>query len=223
MVAAEDEAAAIARRYPGASLGVISNAMRPAGAAADRLSCEPIDLLMVGSLGYYPNADGALFLCRDILPRLARGGPRPRLAIVGSKPPASVRALGERPGVRVLADVPDVAPYYAAARIVVVPIRAGGGSRIKILEAFAQGRPVVATSIGAEGLAVVDRRHLLIADSAGEFAAAIERLLAEPTLAADLVQGARRLVDERYSFERVAREIEALADRAPGVIECSRA
>ena len=76
-------------------------------------------------------------------------------------------SLGKHPGVAVLADVPDVTPYYAAARLAVAPIRAGGGSRIKILEAFAHDRPVVSTRIGAEGLSVVDGRHLLIADTAG--------------------------------------------------------
>jgi glycosyltransferase involved in cell wall biosynthesis len=177
---------------------------------------------MVGTLGYYPNADGAAFLCRDVVPLLGRNGQPPRVAIVGSKPPESVRALGALPEVSVFADVPDVAPYYAAAKVAVVPLRAGGGSRIKILEAFAHGRPVVSTRIGAEGLAVADGRHLLLADTAEAFAAAVRRLLSDPDLAARLAAEARQLVDERYDFECVAREIEALADPAAGVIECGR-
>ena len=226
LVAAEAEAACLRARYPGAALGVIANAIRPRELLNDASTgcppLDPIDLLMVGTLGYYPNADGAAFLCRDIVPLLGRNGQWPRIAIVGSKPPESVRALGALPEVSVFADVPDVAPYYAAAKVAVVPLRAGGGSRIKILEAFAHGRPVVSTRIGAEGLAVADGRHLLLADTAEAFAAAVRRLLSDPDLAARLAAEARQLVDERYDFECVAREIEALADPAAGVIECGR-
>ena len=231
LVASEDEASALGRRYPDAALGVVSNAIRqppslaPSPAAAESAAApgpvEPIDFLMVGSLGYYPNADGALFFCRDILPRIGQG----RVTILGSRPPASVLALGNRPGVNVLADVGSVAPYYAAARMAVVPIRAGGGSRIKILEAFAHGRPVIATRLGAEGLGVVDGQHLLIADTAEDFAASARRLLADPDLAARLVRQARALVEQRYTLERVIsaieKAIEPLADPPDGVIECA--
>lgn len=179
-----------------------------------------IDLLMVGNLAYYPNTDAAIFFCREVLPRLAPTAHRLRVAILGSAPPPEVLALGQHPGVAVLADVPDVKPYYAAARLAVAPIRAGGGSRIKILEAFAHGRPVVSTRIGAEGLSVVDGRHLLIADTADEFAAATARLLADRALAGRLVQEARLLIDRRYGFALVARDIEALAHGLRAVIEC---
>ena len=227
LVASEEEAAALSRRYPAAALGVIANAIRHPASLATAESAvasqpvEPIDFLMVGSLGYYPNADGAQFFCRDILPRIGQG----RVTILGSRPPASVLALGRRPGVSVLADVASLAPYYAAARVAVVPIRAGGGSRIKILEAFAHGRPVVATRLGAEGLAVVDGQHLLIADTPEEFAAAARRLLADPDLAARLVSQARALVEQRYALDRVAstieKAIEPLADPPDGMIECA--
>jgi glycosyltransferase involved in cell wall biosynthesis len=225
LVASEEEAAALGRRYPAAALGVILNAIRhPAPRAASPVPfepVEPIDFLMVGSLGYYPNADGALFFCRDILPRIGQG----RVTILGSRPPASVLALGKRPGISVLADVASPSPYYAAARIAVVPIRAGGGSRIKILEAFAHGRPVIATRLGAEGLGVVDGQHLLVADGADDFAAAARRLLADPGLAGRLVSQAHALVEQRYALDRVAgtieKAIEPLADPPEGVIECA--
>ena len=227
LVASEEEATALRRRYPAASFAVIPNAIRhPASLAAAESAVAsdpvaPIDFLMVGSLGYYPNADGALFFCRDILPRIGQG----RVTILGSRPPASVLALGKRPGVSVRADVASPAPYYAAARIAVVPIRAGGGSRIKILEAFVHGRPVIATRLGAEGLRVVDGQHLLIADTAEDFAAAARRLLADPDLAARLVNQARALVERCYTLDRVAgtieKIIEPLADPPDGVIECA--
>jgi len=124
-----------------------------------------------------------------------------------------------------VADVASLAPYYAAARMAVVPIRAGGGSRIKILEAFAHGRPVIATRLGAEGLGVVDEQHLLIADTAEDFAASARRLLADTALAERLVYQARALVEQRYALERVVsaieKTIEPLADPPDGVIECA--
>jgi glycosyltransferase involved in cell wall biosynthesis len=127
--------------------------------------------------------------------------------------------------VSVLADVTSLAPYYAAARMAIVPIRAGGGSRIKILEAFAHGRPVIATRLGAEGLGLVDGQHLLIADTAEDFAAAARRLLADPDLAVRLVSKAGALVEQRYALDRVAsmieKAIEPLADPPEGVIECA--
>jgi glycosyltransferase involved in cell wall biosynthesis len=225
LVASEKEAAALSRRYPAAALGVIPNAIRhPAPRGESPIPADlvaPIDFLMVGSLGYYPNADAAQFFCRDILPRIGQG----RVTILGSRPPASILALGKRPGISVLADVALPSPYYAAARIAVVPIRAGGGSRIKILEAFAHGRPVVATRLGAEGLGVVDGQHLLIADTADDFAACARRLAADPDLAARLVSQAHRLVEQRYALGRVAsmieKAIEPLADPPDGVIECA--
>jgi len=219
-----EEAAALRERYPGCTIGVIANTVRLASPrATGSRPIEPIDFLMVGTLAYYPNADAAMFFCREVLPRLGQAKPPPRLTILGRAPPASVLALGSRPGVTVLADVPDVAPYYAASAIAVVPIRAGGGSRIKILEAFAHGRPVVSTRAGAEGLSVVHGRHLLIAEGAEDFAAAAQRLLSDRRLASRLAAAARRLVEERYAFEIVARDIEALAHPIGGMIECASA
>ncbi len=217
LVASEPDKASLESRHPGLAIAVVENAIRPAKPPEGQSGIAPIDLLMVGSLGYYPNVDAAKFFCREVLPGL---GPA-RLTILGSKPGPAVMALGQLKNVTIAADVPDVAPYYAASRVVVVPIRAGGGSRIKILEAFAQGRPVVSTTLGAEGLAVGDGRHLLIADRAEDFAAAIQRLLNDPDLAAHLVAAARQLVAERYDLARIATRIESLADGQGAMIECA--
>ena len=221
LVASEQDKASLESRYPGARIGVIENAIRPGAAMTLPGGIAPIDLLMVGSLGYYPNIDAAQFFCREILPRLRSATPTLSLTILGSRPASSVTALGQEKGVTIAADVPDPAPYYAAARAVVAPIRAGGGSRIKILEAFAQGRPVVATRLAAEGLDVADGHHLLIADQADDFAAAVLRLLSDPDLGAGLVIAARALVAERYDVARVAQRIEGLADGPGAMIECA--
>ena len=208
LLANELELAGLRQRYPGAALALIPTAIRPPAAAPSPGAVPRIDFLMVGTLGYYPNADGALYFCREVLPLI---GPA-QVTIVGSRPPAILRSLAGEAGISLAADVPDVAPYYAAARAAIVPIRAGGGSRIKILEAFAYGVPVISTAIGAEGLAVEDGRHLLIADSARDFAAAAQRLLGDRDLARRLAGEARALLRERYEFEQIARRIEGLAD-----------
>jgi glycosyltransferase involved in cell wall biosynthesis len=217
LVSSEPDKASLESRRPGGTIGVVENAIRPAKTAAADGAIAPIDLLMVGSLGYYPNVDAAMFFCREVLPRLYPAN----FTILGSRPGPAITVLGRTKGVSIAADVPDVAPYYAASRVVVAPIRAGGGSRIKILEAFAQGRPVVSTRLGAEGLDVADGRHLLLADQADDFAAAARRLLHDPDLAGRLVAAARQLVAEHYDVARIATRIESLADQPGAMIECA--
>lgn len=138
-----------------------------------------IDLLFVATLGYEPNAQGALWLVREVLPRL----PGATVALVGAAPPPVVRDLAG-PGVIVAHDVPDVSPWYQRSRVCVVPIHAGAGTRTKIPEAWAHGRPIVSTTLGAEGLHADDL--VLLADDAASFADACSRLLADPQLAGDL-------------------------------------
>jgi glycosyltransferase involved in cell wall biosynthesis len=130
--------------------------------------------------------------------------------------------LAAIPGVQVWPDVADVAPLYRNAKIAVAPIRAGGGSRVKILEAFAHGVPVVSTGIGAAGLAVGDDEHLLIADSAADFALAVRRLWGDQALRTRLAAQARGLLEASYHAERVIEYIEALADPTSLVIDCAR-
>jgi glycosyltransferase involved in cell wall biosynthesis len=165
----------------------------------------------VGSLGYAPNVDAAVTLGRLILPRLRAGAGRPvELQIVGSRPPPDVARLGELSGVSVAADVPSVTPYYVRSRVAVAPLRAGGGSRIKVLEALAHRCPVVATRVGAEGLDVRDGEHLLVADGPERFAGACLELLAGDELAARLAEAGRDLVESRYAAPVVARRIAGL-------------
>jgi glycosyltransferase involved in cell wall biosynthesis len=210
-LASQQEAGELAQRYPRSRFAVVPNAIRPPAEVGPRSSGPPgIDYLFVGNLAYYPNVDGALFFCREVLPTIARAGGPVRLAIAGRAPAAEVRALAALDGVSVHADPIDVAPFYRDAAVAVVPLRAGGGSRVKILEAFAHGLPVVSTGAGAEGLEVVDGKHLLIANTPGDFAAAAVRLHADPSLVAEMTREARLLVDRLYHFDRVAAQIQAL-------------
>jgi glycosyltransferase involved in cell wall biosynthesis len=130
--------------------------------------------------------------------------------VVGSHPTPAVVDLAEIPGVTVHADVSEVTPFYARAHAAVLPIRAGGGTRLKILEAFAHGVPVVSTAVGAEGLDVVARRHLLVAEEPEALAAASERVLTDPALARQLRSEALELLATRYDATRVGEGIRAL-------------
>jgi glycosyltransferase involved in cell wall biosynthesis len=185
-------------------------ALRP---TPSRSGDEHVSLLFVGNLTYPPNIRAARVLVEQVLPRVQRRLRHPiRVTLVGHHRPA-LRRLGQ-PGVELTGFVNDLAPLYAAADAVVVPLGAGGGTRIKLLEAFAHRVPVVCTGAAAAGLEVAHGRHLLLADTPDDAAAAIERLVRSPPLAATLVQEAERLVRSRYSIDAVGPEIGAFFARA---------
>jgi glycosyltransferase involved in cell wall biosynthesis len=195
---------------PGVSAVCIPNAVplhRPLPPAPRH---GPFTLLFVGSMGHAPNVDAALLLAREVLPELRRRAGVPlRLILVGG-PPGELLALA-RPGeVEVTGRVDDLRPFYATSHVVLAPLRAGGGTRIKILEAMAYGRPVVATPLGAAGLDVEDGVHLLLGEGASELADACHRLLANADLGATLAANGRALVARRYARSVVSRAIGTL-------------
>jgi glycosyltransferase involved in cell wall biosynthesis len=215
LVASAPERDHLAATYPQVLADVVPNAVRVPARAGRRPRAGALELLFVGSLGYFPNEDAALFLCHDILPRLRRLAPEATARVVGSLPGPAVRALAALPGVRVQAAVPSVAPLYATATVAIVPLRAGGGTRIKILEAFARRVPVVATPLAAEGLDVEDGTHLLLADDAAGLAAACARLADDAALARRLVEQGLAFVRSRHAQPIVARAIRRLCGPAP--------
>jgi len=170
-----------------------------------------IAVCMTGSMNYRPNSDAALFFFRDIWPQIKSRVPNGRLYIVGKNPPAEVRALASD-DVIVTGYVPSVIPYLQKCRVAVVPLRSGGGTRLKILEAMACELPVVSTSVGCRGLEVMDGVHLLIADRPREFANAVVRVLSDESLAHRLARKALSLVREKYSRVANARRVHALIE-----------
>lgn len=160
----------------------------------------PFTVLFVGSLGYPPNADALAFLSEAVIPAVrARASSEVVFEVVGSGIAAStMRRLRRCPELRLTGHVADVAPAYVRANAVVVPVRAGGGTRIKTLEAFAHGRPVVATSKGVEGLAVRSGEHVFVADSADGLAICLARLIESPALAASIAAAGHRFVREHH-------------------------
>jgi sugar transferase (PEP-CTERM/EpsH1 system associated) len=200
--------------------GVDSQALQPLGQVASRPS-----LLFVGSLNYSPNIDAVSHFCLNTLPLIRARIGAVDMWIVGSDPPPEIVGLNGN-GVHVVGQVRDVVPYYGLSSVCVVPLRAGGGTRLKVLEAMALGRPVVSTSLGCEGLDVVDGENVLLADCPQQFAMQIARLLTNPTLLGNVVNNARELVVRRYDWDRIAARqmqiYEALLARPESPPQCLR-
>lgn len=183
-------------------------------------------LVMTGSMNYVPNIDAAHFLMDDILPLVQRTQPMVEVAFVGSNPDSNLLAREEKESaVRFTGFVEDVRPYIAEADVFIAPLRHGSGTRLKLLEAMAQGIPIVTTSVGCEGLDVRHREHLWIADTPADFAAGIAAVITDPTLAGAMTANARALVERTYSWERIAGELEVallgIARQPMGIVQRS--
>jgi glycosyltransferase involved in cell wall biosynthesis len=182
-------------------------------------------VLFVGSMDYAPNVDGARVLLEEIAPRLSHHDVR--IALVGALPPARLRAAAAVApvAVEVTGRVAQIAPWFASSRLLAVPLRIGGGTRLKIVEAMAHGLPVVTTSIGCAGLDVEHERDLLIADDPAQFASWVDRLLADDVLARDLAQRARQTVERRYDWGAIGDALERAVtgllarQRVPSTVE----
>jgi polysaccharide biosynthesis protein PslH len=169
------------------------------------------DIVFVGSMDWMPNHDGVRFFFEEILPRVRRAVPDCTVGIVGRTPPADLVESARRDGrITVTGTVPDVRPYLWGASLSIVPLRIGGGTRLKIYESMAAGTPVVSTTIGAEGLEVMDGQNILLADTPEDFAAACVQLLQKPDERARLAAAARELVTARFSWDAVADRFEQI-------------
>ncbi len=178
---------------------------------------EPGRLVFTGSMDWLPNEDAMLHFASEVLPKIRQLAPGTTLSIVGRSPTAAIRRLGSEPGIEVTGSVPDVRPWIAKASVYIVPLRIGGGTRLKIFEAMAMGKPVVSTTVGAEGLPVEDGVNIVLADGAGDFARAVARLLGDPALGERLGQSARDLMVKRCDWSVVAADLEeALVSVAAG-------
>ena len=176
---------------------------------------RPKHLAFVGSMDWMPNEDAVLFFCREVLPRVREAEPDVTLSIVGRAPTPAVKRLAQEAGIDVTGTVDDVRTYLGQACATIVPLRVGGGTRLKIFEAMAAGKAVISTTIGAEGLPTESGRHLLIADGAEAFADAVLRVVREPDLRRRLEREARTLVTQHYDWSVAAGQLErSLIDAA---------
>lgn len=182
--------------------GVDLSAFVPSG----RPKASQPTLLYVGSMYYPPNVDAVQFFFQSICPSIWEARPEVRVQIVGHMPPPEVQQWARWPGVEVTGGVPDVRPYYEEATVFIVPLRLGGGTRLKIPEAMAMGLPVVSTSVGAEGLDIHPGEDILIADDPTSFAKSVLQLLSDPELRERIAAGGRRLA-RQYDWKELTRPL----------------
>jgi glycosyltransferase involved in cell wall biosynthesis len=168
---------------------------------------EPATVVFTGSINYRPNTDAAAYFIKEVMPRLIRLKPSAKFVVVGQGAPDSLLRMADA-NVEFTGAVPDVRPYVARAAVVIAPLRVGSGTRLKILEALAMGKPVVTTTIGCEGLGVVDAEHLTVADDPQAFADSVARLMSDRKLAMELGHNGRALIERDYSWSVVVKQLE---------------
>lgn len=170
---------------------------------------EPDSLVFTGSMDWMPNEDGILYFVEEILPLIRRQRPATKLWIVGRKPGDRIKVLADT-GIEVTGRVEDIRPYIAKGAVYVVPLRVGGGTRLKIFEAMAMGKAVVSTTIGAEGLPVTNGADIILADGPQHFANEVCRLMGSRKERTRIGDGGRKLVQEKYSWTAVAKHLESV-------------
>ena len=195
-------------------LEVIPNAVDVPAYVNDYGPSEPNTLVFPGALTYQANYDALLYFLESAFPTIARAIPDVRLRVTGNTSGVDLASLPKHPGVVFTGHVPDIRPVVARSWATVVPLRIGGGTRLKILESMALGTPVVSTAKGAEGLEVAPGDDILLADTPAQFAAAVVELLGSPELRARVAAAGRRLVKSRYDWAAVGERLCALVARS---------
>lgn len=213
LAVSEADGQTFSRLYPGAlkrpahvvQTGVDTSYFAPVPPPA---SARPAHLVFTGSMDWLPNEDGMLYFVREILPRIRQIEPDVTLSIIGRAPTAAVKRLADIAGIEVTGRVDDVRPHIAAGSVYVVPLRIGGGTRLKIFEAMSMGKAVVSTTVGAEGLPVTSGQNVMIADEPARFAHAVIHLIRDTDSRRRIEAEARQLVVERYDWSAVAQDFE---------------
>ncbi len=213
-VTSQRERVALMRRLPRSRIEVVPNGVDLAYFSRDAVSPQISTLagdgpriVFTGAMNYFPNVDAAIMFAQSCWPRIQEQIPNATWYIVGNNPPPVVRRLAELPGVTVTGFVPDVRPYLAGASVAIAPLLVGGGTRLKILEAFAMRLPVVSTSLGCEGLSVVSGEHLLVADTPADLIAATVRCLRDASLRASLAEAGHALAHAEYGWDQIGERL----------------
>lgn len=228
LAVSDADRATFARLYPGAIRGPVH--VVPTGVDTTYFSPDPRipderipnpepqipSLVFTGSMDWLPNEDAMLYFCREVLPLIRAEEPNVRLSVVGRAPTPPVTRLDDGISIRVTGRVDDVRPYLREATAYIVPLRIGGGTRLKIFEAMAMGKAVVSTAVGAEGLSVTSGEHVLLADEPRTFARAVVRLLRDTDRRRRLESAARALVVEKFDWSAVAGDLDDALTRFAG-------
>lgn len=199
---------------PNARANVMANGVDVDYFKPDGTAAVPGNLLMASGMNWFPNRDAVLHMCNDIWPLLVQQVPQLSWTIVGASPPQEVLDLATHdPRVTVTGFVDDVRPYLSQAEIYLCPMRDGGGTRVKILDALAMGKAIVSTSMACEGINVTRGKNVLFADSPREFVDQIQRLHNDPALRQELGREARKFVIDNYSWPVIGRKLSTVYQR----------
>jgi sugar transferase (PEP-CTERM/EpsH1 system associated) len=215
VVVSDADREAVRAIAPGVPTTVVPNGVDLAEYTDYQGPTEKYDLVFTGKMDFRPNIDAMLWLGREVWPLVRQHRPQASLAIVGQRPHPRLDALRDLPGITLTGWVDDVRPYIAGAGVYVAPLRVGGGTRLKLLQAMAMGSAIVATSMGAEGFPVIGGRELLLADTPQSFALAVLTLLDDAGRRAQLGQLARRFVEATYGWDALVPRLEALYIKEP--------
>ena len=212
LVVSDLERDKLLRRAPDAKIHVIPNGVDTASFSRRDAPPTPTErqtLLFVGSMDYHANSEAVVWFCQETWPHIAAEFPNLDFKIVGRNPPPSVQNLAS-PRITITGTVADVRPYYHQAFAILVPLRVGGGTRLKILEAMAAAVPVISTRLGAEGISAQDQKEILLADTPAEMTSALRTLLTNPVLAQSLRQSARTLAETQYDLRVLSDKLAAV-------------
>jgi polysaccharide biosynthesis protein PslH len=225
VVIEEDKPALMVALPPGVAAADIARRMSVIPITIDIDNLQPVvrqagsrNIMTLGSLTYPPNADGIRWFLQEVFPLVQQQAPDITLTIIGKSPPEDfVQAAAAQPGViEVTGYVPDLQPYMERATLMVVPVRAGSGMRVRLLEAFARAMPAVTTTIGLEGIEATHEREVLVADTSTDFAAQTVRLLNDPALQQTLGENGRLLAATKYHWQAALRQMDAVYGLAGG-------
>ena len=204
---------------PGVEVTVIPNGVDTRAYDPGRtypLVLEPHSVVFTGKMDFRPNIDAILWFCHQVLPLIKAQVPDVHFYIVGQRPPPRLRPLAEDPAVTLTGYVDDVKPYIAGAGVYAVPLRIGGGTRLKIMEAMALSKAIVSTSLGCEGYPVTSGQELIIADTPQDFARCVVELLGDARRREELGRAGRRFVEERYDWRAIVPRLEGVYEGTEG-------
>lgn len=214
-IAVSDLDAEILRQLtPGAEVRTVPNGVDTGFFQPGVDAPDADELVFVGAMTHYPNVDSVRYFVDDILPRIRASRPNARFTVIGAHPPESIRSCGSVPGVNIVGQVPDIRPHVGKAAVYVVPLRVGGGTRLKILDAMAMGKAIVSTSVGCEGLMVTDGRDIAVEDAPATFADRVLALMGDAPRREAMGAAARDTVQAFYGWERLGAMQEAVYQEA---------
>ncbi|MFW6082475.1 MAG: glycosyltransferase, partial [Chloroflexota bacterium] len=215
LAVSEADAQALRSLVPDLNIAVIPNgidtrAYRP---TADRESHGDSQLLFTGTMDFRPNVDAVLWFSKEVLPRIRRERTDVHFVVVGQRPHRRIASLRRNQAITMTGWVEDVRPFFESGTVYVAPLRMGGGTRLKLLEAMAMGIPIVATPLGAEGYPVQNGRELILADTAQAFAEGVVSLIESKSHRAELARAGRAFVEEHYDWRAIVPRVERVYER----------